>query len=116
MVTAAVDNHCVENSRDTLSKFHSACAACNVRLLCSEEDMAEGGCDSSGPHSMFYAFKETKSEIWEYFSVYKNAQGQLVEDGSPVCGSCKKKVVARGGNTSSLRDHHPQLFSKCKVS
>ena len=39
MVTAAVDNHGVENSQDTLSKSHYAGAAYNVRLLCSEEDM-----------------------------------------------------------------------------
>ena len=28
MVTTAVDNHSVENLRDTLSKSHCACAAC----------------------------------------------------------------------------------------
>ena len=32
-------NLSVENLRDTLSKSHYAGAACNVRLLCSEEDM-----------------------------------------------------------------------------
>ena len=51
-----------------------------------------------------------------YSGYYKNALGQLVEDGSPICRSCKKKVVARGGNTSNLYDHHPQLFSECKVN
>ncbi|XP_036933979.1 uncharacterized protein LOC119008053 [Acanthopagrus latus] len=44
----------------------------------------------------------------------QNSLGQLVEDGSPICRSCKKKVAARGGDTSNLRDHHPQLFSECK--
>ena len=47
MVTAAVDNHSVENSQDTLSKSPYAGAARNLHLLCSEEDMAERGCDSS---------------------------------------------------------------------
>ena len=115
MVTA-VDNHGVENSRDTLSKSRYAGAACNVRLLCSEEDKAAGGRDSSGPHGIFSAFKETKSEVWAYFVFYKHAQGQLVEDGSSICRSCKKKVAVRGGNTSNLSDHHPQLLSECKVS
>ena len=42
MITAAVDNHGVENLQDTSSKSHYAGAAYNVRFLCSEEDMAEG--------------------------------------------------------------------------
>ena len=61
-------------------------------------------------------FPLQRNQIWAYCGCYKNTQGQLVEDGSPICRSCKKKVVARGGNTSSLHDHHPQLFSECKVS
>ena len=88
-------------------------------LLCSEEDMVEGGRDSSGPHSIFLPSKRTKTKFWAYFGHYKNAQGQLVEDGSPICRSCKRKVVAKGGNTSNLlshlRDHHPELLSECKV-
>ena len=106
----------VWKTRNILPKSPYTCAACNVRLLCSEEDMAEGGRDSSGPHSIFSAVKETKSEVWAYFVFYKNAQGELVGDGSPICRSCKKKVVGRGGNTSNLHGHHPQLFSECKVS
>ena len=92
MVTAAVGNHGVENLR----RMH------NVHLLHSEEDMAEGGRDSSGPHGIFPPSKRTESTIWAYSGYYKNAQGQLVEDGSPVCRSCEKKVVERGSNTSNL--------------
>ena len=66
-------------------------------LLCSEEDMAEGGCDSSGPQGILPPSKGTKSEVWAYFGFYKNAQGQLVKDCSPICSNGKKKVVARGG-------------------
>ena len=112
MVTTVVD----KKTREILLKCHYACAAYNVRLLCSEEDMAEGGRDSSGPHGIFPPSKRTKSEVWVYSGYYKNAQEQLVEDDSPVCRSCKKKVVTRGGNTSNLRNHHLQLFSECKVS
>ena len=120
MVTTADDNHGVENSRDTLSWSHYGGAVFNMRLLSSEEDMAKGERDSSGAQGIFPSSKGTKSEVWAYFGYYKNAQGQLVEDGSPICRSCEKKVVARGSNTSNLlthlRDHHPQLFSECKVS
>lgn len=84
MVTTAIDNHGVENSQDTLSRSPYACAACNVRLCCCEEDMAEGGRDTSDPQNIFPPSKRTKSEVWAYFGYYKNAQGQLVEDGSPV--------------------------------
>ena len=111
------NHHGLENPQDTSSKSHYAFAACNVCLLCSEENMVEGGRDRSCPQGIFPPSKRTKSEVWVYFGYYKNAQGRLVEDGSPIC---KKKVVVRGGNTSNLFthlcDHHPQLFSKCKVS
>ena len=73
-----------------------------MRLLCSEEDMVKGGCDSSGLQGIFPSSKRTKSAVWAYSGYYKNAQGQLVEDGSPICRSCGNKVVARGGNTSNL--------------
>ena len=45
--------------------------------------------------------------FWAYSGYYKNAQGQLVEDGSPICGSCKKKVVEHIQLTLHLRDDHP---------
>ena len=76
---------------------------------------SKGGRDGSGPPDIFPTSKRTKSAVWAYFGYYKNAQGQLVEDGSPICRSCEKKVVATGGNTSNLRDHHPALFSEYKV-
>ena len=109
MVTTVVDNHSVKNSWDTLSKSHGAGAgaAYNVRLLCSEEDMAEGGRDSSGPQGIFPMSKRTKSEVWAYSGYCKNAQ-QLVENGSPI--------VARGGNTPNWRDHHPQQQMQDKLT
>ena len=70
MVTTVVD----KKTREILLKCHYACAAYNVRLLCSEEDMAEGGRDSSGPHGIFPPSKRTKSEVWVYSGYYKNAQ------------------------------------------
>ena len=65
-------------TREMLPKSPYAGAACNVRLLCSEEDMVEGGHDSSGPQGIFPP-SETKSAVWAYFGYYRymNAQGQL---------------------------------------
>ena len=78
-----VDNHGVENLQDTLSKSHYAGAAYNVCLVCSEDDMVEGGHDSSGAQDIFPPLK--KLNLWAYSGYYKNAQGQLVKDGSPIC-------------------------------
>ena len=83
-----------------LLKSHYACAVGNVCLLCSEEDMAEGGRDSSGPQGIFLPSKRTKSEVWPDFGYHKNAQGQLVEDGSPICRSCKK--LLQGAETHPI--------------
>ena len=68
MVTATVGNQ-VWKTRG---------AACNVHLLYSEEDMAEGGHDSRGPYGIFPPSKRTKSAVWAYFGYYKNAQGHLI--------------------------------------
>jgi len=69
---------------------------------------------------IFHPTKRTKSKVWAYFGSFKNAEGQLVEDKYPVCRTCKKKVAAKGSNITDLlahfREHHPQLYSQCKVS
>ena len=57
MVTAAVDNRGVEKSWD-IPKSTYACAARNMFLLCSEEDMVEGGSHSSVPHSIYPPLKK----------------------------------------------------------
>ncbi|KAL2097669.1 hypothetical protein ACEWY4_006876 [Coilia grayii] len=59
-----------------------------------------------------------KSEVWAYFGFAKDVTGQLIEDNSPICKTCGKKVAAKGGNTtnlmSHLRDRHIQLFRQLK--
>jgi len=86
------------------------CVAC---VNTKNENMAEGTQD------IFPTTKCTKSEVWSYFGFLKNAEGQLVEDSYPVCRTCRKKVAAKGSNTTNLlahlRDHHPQLYSQCKL-
>ena len=34
-----------------------------------------------------------KSAVWAYSGYYKNARGQVGEDGSPICRSCKRKLL-----------------------
>ena len=95
-------------------------ATCDVRLLCSEEDMAEGGRNSSGPQGIFLSSKRTKSAFWAYCGYYKNAQDSWSRMAALPAGAARRKLL-RGVATSpiyllSLYDHHPQLFSECKVS
>lgn len=78
-----------------------------------------GGEDPAQAQDLYLPAKRTRSEVWTYFGYYKNAEGQLIEDTFPVCRTCKKKVSAKGSNTTNmlthLRDHHPHLYSQCKV-
>ena len=60
-----------------------------------------------------------KSSVWEHFGYTKNDQGIVQEDGYPICKACRKKVAAKGSNTSNLlqhlRDHHPAIHAQVKV-
>ena len=59
--------------------------------------------------------KHAKSVVWDYFGIRVGEDGLPVpgEEQKPVCRSCGKVVLAKGGNTTNLlthlRDHHPQL-------
>ena len=59
--------------------------------------------------------KNAKSVVWDYFGIRVGEDGLPVpgEEQKPVCRSCGKAVLAKGGNTTNLlthlRDHHPQL-------
>ena len=59
--------------------------------------------------------KHAKSVVWDYFGIHVGEDGLPVpgEEKKPVCRSCGKVVLAKGGNTTNLlthlRDHHPQL-------
>lgn len=60
--------------------------------------------------------KNAKSVVWDYFGIRVGEDGLPVpgEEQKPVCRSCGKVVLAKGGNTTNLllthlRDHHPQL-------
>ena len=47
----------------------------------------------------------TKSEVWQYFGLLKGPNGQAIDDGSAYCKLCRKKVLAKSGNTSNLKAH-----------
>ncbi|KAL7395059.1 hypothetical protein ABVT39_009350 [Epinephelus coioides] len=52
------------------------------------------------------------------FWLSQNDQGVIVDDGFPVCNTCRKKVAAKGSNTSNmihLRDNHLALHAQVKV-
>lgn len=51
-------------------------------LITLREGMAEG---SDRAQEIFQPFKRTKSEVWSYFGFYKSPEGNLIEDGHPVC-------------------------------
>ena len=95
MVTA-VHNHSVVTREIlypslTTQAQRATCACYVVKKTWRREDVIVAALTA-----FFCAFKETKSEVLAYFGFYKNAQGQLLEDGSSSCKSCKKKVAVRG--------------------
>ena len=62
----------------------------------------------------------TKSLVWDYFGLQLDADGKPVDDGSAVCRSCRKRVLAKHGNTSNLlahlRTNHPAVHSQAKAA
>ena len=62
--------------------------------------------------------KNAKSIVWNYFGLKGDKNGNALKehDNRPVCRTCNKSVLCKGGNTSNLfthlRDHHPTLFKE----
>ena len=58
----------------------------------------------------------TKSIVWDYFGFKKETNGEIVDDGTAICRSCRKRVQAKQGNTSNLlahmRIHHGRLHAE----
>ena len=56
----------------------------------------------------------TKSIVWVYFGLERRADGKAVEDGSATCWTCRKRVLAKQGNTSNflayLKTSHPSIY------
>ena len=47
----------------------------------------------------------TKSVVWDFFGLELGKDGKPVDDGSAICRSCRKRVLAKHGNTSNLLAH-----------
>jgi len=49
--------------------------------------------------------KNAKSVVWDYFGIRVGEDGLPVpgEEQKPICRSCGKAVLAKGGNTMNLR-------------
>lgn len=76
--------------------------------------------EENGVEQEIFRPSKKKSEVWAYFGFMKDANGQLIENHLPVCKTCRRKVSAKGGNTTNLmvhlRDKHAQLYRQLKVS
>ena len=57
---------------------------------------------------------ETKSVAWNYFGLKKGSDGNAIDDGGAICRTCRRRVLAKYGNTSNLMSHlkinHPKLY------
>ena len=62
----------------------------------------------------------TNSVIWENFSLEVGADGKPIDDSSVLCQSCRKRVIAKHGNTSNLLAHlgtnYPALHTQAKAA
>ena len=62
----------------------------------------------------------TKAQVWEYFGLKKADDGSAIDNGNVYCRACRRKVVAKSGNTSNLaahlRNNHPKIHAQLKSS
>ena len=62
--------------------------------------------------------KNSKSIVWDYFGLKAEDDGLVLKDNEarPVCRTCYKQIMCKGGNTSNLfshlRDKHPALYKE----
>ena len=60
----------------------------------------------------------TKSVVWDNFGLECRTDGKVVKDSSTTCQTCRKRVLAKHGNTSNLLAHlkmsHPSIYAEAK--
>ena len=49
--------------------------------------------------------KESGSVVWDFFGFEQERDGKLIDDGSVICRSCRRRVIVKSGNTSNLLVH-----------
>ena len=56
----------------------------------------------------------TKSVAWNYFGLKKGSDGNAIDGGGAICQTCRRRVLAKYGNTLNLMSHlkinHPKLY------
>lgn len=80
---------------------------------------AEQRLDLSNTTELHPPVKRRNSPVWKYFGFIKNSEGDLKEDGFPLCKMCHRRVAAKDGTTSNmlnhLRRHHQAEYEEVKV-
>jgi len=77
-----------QDFNNSLNHVHSLTQERKVVYFSIREGMAE-----DHDREIFQPFKGTKSEVWSYFVFNKSPEGNLIEDGHPVCRTCTKKSL-----------------------
>ncbi|KAF4078433.1 hypothetical protein AMELA_G00199060 [Ameiurus melas] len=76
--------------------------------------------DPSDATELHPPVKRRNSPVWRYFGFIKNAEGDLKEDGFPLCKMCHRRVAAKDGTTSNmlnhLRRHHQAEYEEVKLA
>ncbi|TTI46068.1 hypothetical protein Baya_15432 [Bagarius yarrelli] len=47
-------------------------------------------------------------KLWEHFGYRKAEEGNLVEDGAPICKLCLRKLISKGETTANMMQHLKQ--------
>ena len=62
----------------------------------------------------------TKSIVWDYFGFECGRDGKVIDDGRATCRICRRRAMAKQGNTSNLlshlRNYHSKLYLEVKAA
>ena len=86
-----------------------------MRLLCSDEDMAEGGRDSSGAQGIFLPSKKSNMKSGHILVIVRMLRDSWLRMAALSAGAARRKLL-RGAATHPIYATITQLFSACKVS
>ena len=75
-------------------------------------------CRSSCRPSSACIKKYVRNKIWKYFGYEAECEGKPIDTQRPICKTCFKVTLAKGGNTSNmakhLSDRHPNFSESSK--
>ena len=95
---------------------------CHVASHCFSTKMADSVDEEIVEATNLVKKKNAKSIVWNYFGLQGDKNGIALKeyDNRPVCRTCNKSVLCKGGNTSNLfshlQDHHSTQFKKASKS